>query len=127
MNRKNFISSILPAAALSVQPQYLLVEEDTGSRTVIPPYLKKGDTIGITCPAGYITADDVQPAISKLKEWGFTVKTGNTVGKKDFTFGGTDEERLKDLQLMLDDKKIKAIMCARGGYGAVRIIDTIDF
>ena len=48
-------------------------------------------------------------------------------GKKDFTFGGTDEERLQDFQQMLDDKTVKAIMCARGGYGAVRIIDKIDF
>ncbi|MES2850479.1 MAG: LD-carboxypeptidase [Bacteroidota bacterium] len=94
---------------------------------MIPAYLKKGDTIGISCPAGYITLEDVQPAISKLKEWGFAVKTGDTVGKKDFTFGGTDEERLKDFQQMLDDKKIKAILCARGGYGGVRIIDKIDF
>ncbi|MEI9957195.1 MAG: LD-carboxypeptidase [Ferruginibacter sp.] len=62
-----------------------------------------------------------------MKEWGFEIKIGNTVGKKDFTFGGTDEERLQDLQQMLDDKTIKAIMCARGGYGAVCIIDKVDF
>src|SRR5437868_13902745 len=62
-----------------------------------------------------------------MKEWGFEIKTGSTVGKKDFTFGGTDEERLLDFQQMLDDKSVKAIMCARGGYGAVRIIDNIDF
>lgn len=93
----------------------------------MPPYLKKGDTIGIACPAGYISLEDIQPAVSKIKEWGFEVKIGNTVGKKDFTYGGTDKERLDDFQQMLDDRKIKAIMCARGGYGAIRIIDKIDF
>ncbi|MEI9934032.1 MAG: LD-carboxypeptidase [Ferruginibacter sp.] len=58
---------------------------------------------------------------------GFDVKIGSTIGKKDFTFGGTDQERLNDFQQMLDDKNIKAIMCARGGYGSIRIIDKINF
>ncbi|RZJ74965.1 MAG: LD-carboxypeptidase, partial [Flavobacterium sp.] len=49
------------------------------------------------------------------------------VGARDFTFGGTDQERLEDLQQMMNDTSIKAIMCARGGYGAVRIIDQLDF
>lgn len=101
--------------------------DEPDSPLKIPPYLKKGDTIGITCPAGFITFEDIQPAVSKLQEWGFKVKTGNTVGKKDFTLGGTDEERLQDFQQMLDDTNIKAIMCARGGYGVIRIIDKIDF
>lgn len=129
MKRKQFLSSLLPAAALLQHSSSFAAtrnnEEETGS--VIPPYLKKGDLVGIICPAGYITTEDIQPAVSKLKEWGFAVKIGDTVGKKDFTFGGTDEERLKDIQQMLDDKNIKAILCARGGYGAVRIIDKIDF
>src|SRR6476619_7515568 len=92
-----------------------------------PPYLKRGDIIGITCPAGFITAAEIMPAINKMKEWGFRIKVGNTVGKRDFTFGGTDAERVEDIQQMLNDHEIKAIMCARGGYGAVRIIDKIDF
>ena len=62
-----------------------------------------------------------------MENWGFKIRIGDTVGKKDFTFGGTDEERAKDFQQMLDDDSIKAIMCARGGYGAVRIIDKFDF
>lgn len=128
MKRKYFLSSILPAAAL-LKPASLLAatNEDELTITAIPPYLKKGDTIGITCPAGYITTEDVQPAVLKLKEWGFAIKVGDTVGKKDFTFGGTDDERRKDFQQLLDDKNIKAILCARGGYGVVRIIDKIDF
>jgi muramoyltetrapeptide carboxypeptidase len=63
----------------------------------------------------------------QMVEWGFNIKVGDTVGKKDFTFGGTDEERTRDFQQMLDDPKVKAIMCARGGYGFVRIIDALDF
>ncbi|MFL5743296.1 MAG: LD-carboxypeptidase [Niastella sp.] len=63
----------------------------------------------------------------QMIEWGFNIKVGDTVGKKDFTFGGTDEERAGDFQQMLDDPKVKAIMCARGGYGFVRIIDKLNF
>ena len=129
MKRNRFISSILPAAFI-LNPAKLLANkqsEQTEAFAIKPAYLKKGDTIGITCPAGFITSDDIQPAVIKIKEWGFDVKIGDTVGKKDFTFGGTDEERLADFQAMLDDKKVKAILCARGGYGAIRIIDKLDF
>ncbi len=127
MNRKKFLSSFVPLVASFAEGSTINTTEDPNDRNIIPLYLKKGDTIGITCPAGYITAEEILPAIIKLKEWGFEISIGNTVGKKDFTFGGTDEERLNDFQQMLDDKKIKAILCARGGYGVVRIIDKIDF
>lgn len=130
MKRKKFLSAIFPAAFALHPNQLFYQDEITPDEAVIaikPAYLKKGDTIGISCPAGFITTDDIQPAILKIKEWGFDVKIGDTVGKKDFTFGGTDAERLADFQAMLDDKKVKAILCARGGYGAIRIIDKIDF
>ncbi len=127
MNRKNFLSSIVPLAATFTNSKTAYKENDPEAHPIIPLYLKKGDTIGITCPAGFITSEEIKPAIDKLIEWGFEISIGNTVGKRDFTFGGTDDERLNDFQQMLDAKKIKAILCARGGYGAVRIIDKIDF
>ncbi|MEP7109100.1 MAG: LD-carboxypeptidase [Ferruginibacter sp.] len=127
MNRKNFLSSIVPLAAAFTDNAKKHEFKEPEIRPIIPAYLKKGDIIGITCPAGYITQEDIQPAINKLMEWGFGVSIGNTVGKKDFTFGGTDEERANDFQQMMDDKKIRSVLCARGGYGAVRIIDKIDF
>ena len=93
----------------------------------IPPYLKAGDTVGITCPAGFMTPEEIQPAVQTIKSWGFNLRIGRTVGARDFIFGGTDAERLADLQQMLDDPTIQAIMCARGGYGCVRIIDQLDW
>lgn len=93
-----------------------------------PSYLKKGDTIGLVCPAGFMPIEKVQTAIEVLQQWGFTVKVGKTVGGDSTNyFSGTDEERLNDLQQMMDDKNIKAIMCARGGYGMGRIIEQINF
>lgn len=91
------------------------------------PYLQPGDLIGITTPAGYATIESVADAVEQLKRWGFQVRVGDAVGKRDYTFGGNDAERRDDLQQMLDDPTIKAILFARGGYGAVRIIDQLDF
>ena len=128
MNRKHFLSSLLTAGtALPVIAANLRDKEDAGKPLLIPRYLKQGDVIGITSPAGYITEKEVQPSVEQMQSWGLKIKLGNTIGKRDNTFGGTDEERLKDFQQMLDDPTIKAIMCARGGYGSVRIIDKLDF
>lgn len=128
MNRKHFLSSFLVAGIpLRGWPSLDDNDDNDAPAPVLPHYLKPGDTIGITCPAGFITLPEIQPAMIQMVEWGFNMKVGDTVGKKDFTFGGTDEERARDFQQMLDDPKVKAIMCARGGYGFVRIIDKLDF
>ena len=97
------------------------------SKHKIPLYLKHGDTIGITSPASYISMADIQSAVQLIESWGFKIEIGNVIGKKDFTYGGSDEERAADLQSMLDSPDIKAILCARGGYGLVRIIDRLNF
>ncbi len=94
---------------------------------IIPPYLKQGDTIGIVCPAGYMPSEKAQTCIEVLQQWGFKVKTGKTLGNQFHYFSGTDEERLQDLQQMLDDAEVKAILCGRGGYGLSRMIDHINF
>ncbi len=136
MKRKDFLSSTGSLFALAAFPDFIekiINSSEKNGRDrekilpLIPPYLKKGSYIGITSPAGYITLEEIQPAINLIESWGYKVKIGDTIGKKDFTFGGTDEERTADLQHMLDDKSIKAIMCARGGYGAVRIIDKLKW
>jgi muramoyltetrapeptide carboxypeptidase len=139
MDRKNFLSSLLAAAAGSkVLAQGSKVEfaqdkvrasgeKHVMQEVVIPEYLKPGDWIGITCPAGDITLKEIQPAMQLIESWGFKIKVGATVGKKDFIFGGTDLERAADMQEMLNDASLKAILCARGGYGAVHIIDSLDF
>ena len=94
----------------------------------IPPYLQKGDTIGLVCPAGFMTLDKVQTCIATLQDWGYAVKLGKTIGGESQNyFSGTDEERLADFQQMLDDDEVKAVLCARGGYGTGRIIDQVDF
>jgi len=95
---------------------------------VKPPYLKQGDTIMIVAPAGFVPdSTEIEPGIELAKSWGLEVIVGKNAFKKHNHFAGTDAERQSDLQLALNDKKIKAIWCSRGGYGTVRIIDQLDF
>lgn len=94
----------------------------------ISPYLKAGDTIGMVCPAGFMTIEKAQTCIETLATWGYKVKVGKTIGgNSEIYFSGTDEERLSDFQEMLDDPEVKAVLCGRGGYGIGRIIDKIKF
>jgi muramoyltetrapeptide carboxypeptidase len=131
MDRKHFLSAAgaLVTGTLLPLQQAIAIERNAPGDTVFkkPPYLKAGDTIGITAPAGYITLERMLPAIKVLESWGYTIQIGSTIGKRDFTFGGTDEERTADLQQMLDNPGLKAILCARGGYGVVRIVDRLDW
>ena len=95
---------------------------------IIPSYLKKGDTIAITCTAGFMPKKNSTACVKALKKQGYTVIVSPTVGGRSKTyFSGTDEERLVGFQKYLDDKNVKAILCGRGGYGTGRIIDKIDF
>lgn len=94
----------------------------------IPPYLMQGDTIGLVAPAGYIQPEKLQTCVHVLRDWGYHVKFGRTVDShSENYFSGSDKERLEDLQTLLDDAEVKAILCARGGYGIGRIIDRIKF
>ena len=92
-----------------------------------PPFLKKGDKIAILTPARCITFDEVHPAMKLFQRWGLEVLLGSYVFNRDNQFAGSDNQRAKDFQLMMDDASVRAIICARGGYGTVRIIDKLDF
>jgi len=94
---------------------------------IIPEKLKIGDKIGIISSARKITMEELRPAINTLENWGLKVVLGNNLFQEDNQFSGTVEQRTADLQSMIDDNSIKAILCARGGYGTVQIIDAINF
>lgn len=92
-----------------------------------PPYLQAGSKIGIVATARKITLEELQPAVDVLASWGHEVVFGKNLFQASNQFSGTDEQRAQDLQQMLDDETIHAVIVARGGYGSVRIIDQIDF
>lgn len=91
-----------------------------------PPYLKKGDKIAIVCPAKKLKKP-IDAAIALLEQWGLEVIIGKSVYAEHYQFAGDDALRADDLQSFLDDPEIKAIIAGRGGYGTVRIIDSLDF
>ncbi len=94
-----------------------------------PPYLKAGDTVAIVAPSGILNnrEREVQQAVELLRSWGLHPIVGSNVFKKANHFAGTDDERCEDFQNAMDDPKISAIWCARGGYGTVRILDKLDY
>jgi muramoyltetrapeptide carboxypeptidase len=97
--------------------------------TTTPPYLKKGDTIAITCPAGFMAAEKISICVEKLKQEGYKVIVSKITigGKSKNYFSATDKERTSEFQKYLDDENVKAILCGRGGYGTGRIIDALNF
>lgn len=94
---------------------------------ILPEKLKIGDKIGVISTARKITLDELAPAIKTIESWELKVELGSNLFEADNQFSGTIEQRSTDLQTMIDDDSIKAILCARGGYGTVQIIDNIDF
>jgi muramoyltetrapeptide carboxypeptidase len=129
MQRKQFLglsASLITGMALPIK-KVMAPNDDEETVFIKPPYLKPGDTIGITSPAGYITEEEIKPAILIMEGWGYKIKIGTAIGKRDFTRGGTEIERANDLQQMLDDASVKAIMCGRGGYGSISIVDKLNW
>lgn len=94
---------------------------------VTPPFLQKGDTIAIAAPARKISAEEIQPAIDLFSSWGYNVIIPEGLFAIENQYAGTDKHRTEILQQLLDNPEVKAIIFARGGYGTVRIIDSIDF
>lgn len=130
MKRKKFLQSLVTSAVGTMLVRQGLSMPDPSLTNVplkMPPYLKAGDNIGITCPASPIPTDELQLCKESINRWGFNVIYGHTVGKQWQRFGGTDEERAMDFQQMLDDEYINAILFGRGGYGVMRIMDRINW
>ena len=94
---------------------------------ITPPPLVPGNKVALVAPARKVSQEEMQPAIDRLQQWGFEVVKGMYLFEEDHQFAGTDQQRWADLQMMLDDASVHAIMFARGGYGCARIIDKLDF
>lgn len=93
----------------------------------IPPFLRTGDKVAIVAPAGLIGPEQIASAIKIIESWNLSVILGKHLFSKYYNFAGSDTERTVDLQAALDNPEIKAVFCARGGYGAIRIIDKLDW
>ena len=116
--RKSFFLFILSLLSITMQAQTTMIT---------PPYLQKGDTVAILATARKHIVKSMQPTIDLLESWGLHVVIGKSIGLEENQLAGKDEDRAADLQEQLDNPNIKAIWCARGGYGTVRVVDLIDF
>ncbi|MBK8805388.1 MAG: LD-carboxypeptidase [Bacteroidales bacterium] len=94
---------------------------------ITPPFLNIGDSVCIVSPSGFIDVSFIDNAIAVFHAWGLKVILGKNVLKNHGIFAGTDQERIADFQWALDNPDVKAIICSRGGYGAIRICDKLDY
>ncbi len=94
---------------------------------ICSPNLKANDKVIILSSARKITRLELQPAIELLSSWQLKVVLGKTIDQQDNQFAGSDDLRAQDIQRAIDDKQIKALFFARGGYGSVRVLDKVDF
>jgi muramoyltetrapeptide carboxypeptidase len=116
--RKTFFLFIISLLSIIMQAQTTMIT---------PPYLQKGDTVAILATARKHIVKSMQPTIDLLESWGLHVVVGESIGLEENQLAGSDEQRAADLQKQLNNPTIKAIWCARGGYGTVRVVDLIDF
>ena len=94
---------------------------------VLPSYLRKGDTVAIIATARKVNKEEIQPAVAFFESYGLCVVLGKNLFESSNQYAGSDEQRAEDLQWALNDKTIKAIVIARGGYGTVRLLEHLDF
>ncbi len=96
-------------------------------KTMITPILNIGDKISIVSPAGRISSDYVHSASNFLTKLGYKVNISPNCLSEHYNFSSTDKNRFTDLQTAINDSETKAILCSRGGYGLIRILDQLDF
>ncbi len=94
---------------------------------ITPPYLKKGSIIAVVATARTANEQQIEQSKIILEKQGFHVVISSNVSHVHHRFAGEDEERIRCFQSLLDDETIDAIWLARGGYGTVRILDSIDW
>jgi muramoyltetrapeptide carboxypeptidase len=92
-----------------------------------PPHLKSGDLVALVATARFIDPEQLKNSIAQIKSWGLKVSQGDNLTSVSNQFAGTDTERASDLQKAINDPETRAIICYRGGYGSIRLLDLVDF
>ncbi|MGE5499272.1 MAG: S66 peptidase family protein [Syntrophothermus sp.] len=135
MYRRKFISSVAALSALSLIPRQMNAAAKTALlnppqedlQVIKPPRLKKGDTVALVAPGGYLRKGELKDSVDNLEKLGFKVVYTEKINKRYGYLAGHDEERAADLMEMFTRKDVDAIMCARGGYGSTRILHMLDY
>lgn len=93
---------------------------------ILPAPLSHGDTVALVPTARAITVEELTDGLGLLKRWGLKARLGGCVGTRHHQQAGSASERLADLQAAIDDPEVRAIWCARGGYGTVHLLEGLD-
>ena len=132
LSRRKFILSSGALTALSLSPMMSTMAQ-SGKKSpdsnpkILPNRLKEGDMIGLVTPAAPIKKEQLEDTVEKLEKMGFKTYYKDSVLDQYGYFAGTDEERADELMHMFTNKEVDAILCVRGGYGAIRILDLLDY
>lgn len=127
--RRDFLQTLLAAGGLISAASIGWKPADNIKRPLLPPALKKGDTVGLITPASslYEANRTLIEATEKMEALGFKVKTGKNIFKKNGYLAGSIEDRLADLHEMFSDDDVKAIIAIRGGYGSAQLLPYLDY
>ena len=131
-NRRKFIKSsgiltafsLVPFSALMAKP---VNQQSDPQERIFPKRLEKGDVIGLITPGGPIVKEQLDKAIGKLEKLGFKTYYKDSVLSQYGYFAGPDQERADELMHMFTNKEVDGILCVRGGYGSIRILDLLDY
>ena len=96
-------------------------------RLIVPPFLEPGDTVGIATPASPYDREPFEAGLTILRQWGYVPRLGRRGIRKKRYLAGSDSERAEELMDLFQDPAVKAILCARGGYGAMRLLPLLDY
>ena len=92
----------------------------------VPQRLRRGDLVGVVAASGPIDSELLRKGIAFFEDNGMKIRLGNYVGERNGYLAGDDEQRRADLNSMLGDRSVRAILFARGGYGVMRLLDSLD-
>ncbi|MCK5822133.1 MAG: LD-carboxypeptidase [Bacteroidales bacterium] len=133
IDRRKFIKGSAALTALSLSPFSTVIAQQSVSPEIetnpkiFPKRLKKGNVIGLVTPGGTISKEQLDKTIEKLEGFGFRTYHTDSVLSEYGYFAGTDNERADELMHMFTNRKVDAILCVRGGYGSIRILDLLDY
>lgn len=94
---------------------------------VLPKGIRPGSTVGIVCPASAASTSDISEFASLCKDWGVRVKLGKNISRRNGYLSAPDEDRASEFMGFIEDPEVDAVVCARGGYGVMRILPMLDF
>jgi len=131
MKRRNFLkTSAIVSAAVATSTKILFAKsqsDQTDTQIIKPKRLKRGDTVGLIVPGGYISEDGLKKSIENIEKLGLKPYYTDNILARSGYLGGTDKQRSDDVNHMFKNDKVDGIICARGGYGCNRILPMLDY